>query len=474
ARGVAVGLGPALGVAALVASIGGWLLERELPAGAGWLNPFEFIGATEMVFDTIFVLRDRAPEWFDLAVAAGTMAAFAALATFLTGALTRRLGQGLAPLLFCLVLVASLGTAGPAHALDFRHEKGDIRVADGETVSETLVASGERVTIDGTIDGDLVVLAERFVLSGKVTGNLFAAARELDLEGEVEGSAHVAGERVSVEGSVGGSLYAGAETVTLREAGSADRDMLLAGEEVRMEGRAGRNFTAFGDTVEIRGSVARDAKTYSERLVVHPRARIGGDLDLKLPEDGEAEIPDEAAVGGEIRRGVMEHEEEGSRFADPRFYLECLVFLVSAFLLGMALQQGFPRLFTAHMATAPEFFRALGYGFLGLVATPLLIALCFVTVVGIPIGVIGVFVYLTALFVSLIVVAALIGSALLDREAESPYAFGASLLLGLAIVLVAANLPFLGGLVKILVLLTGLGLLLSTASEAWQERGTPA
>ncbi len=473
ARGIAIGLAPALGVAALAVTIGGWLLERGLPVGFGWLNPLVFVGATEVLFDVVLSLRSGAPELFDLAIATGTTAAFAALATFLAGALPRRLGQGLgqglAPLLVVLAALGSLGPAAGAHALELRHADGDVRIARGETVAETLVASGDRVTVDGKVDGDLIVLAERFVLAGEVTGNLFAAAGEVELRGDVRGAAHLVGERVDVEGTVARSLYAAAETLALGDDGSVGADVLLLGDRVRLEGRAGRDLAAVAEDLEIRGSVARNARTYGETLVLDREARIAGDLDLRLPEGREAQIADAASVGGELRTGVIDPSEQGGRWTDPAFYGAGFVFLVSAFLVGLALQAVAPKAFGAHVATPTDFLRCVGLGFVALVATPVFLVLCLVTVVGIPIGVIGLFVYLTSLFLSLVVVAALIGSAVWGSESESVWAFGTSLLLGLVILGVAANLPFLGGLVRFLVLLTGLGLLVTTGYEAWKE-----
>ena len=42
ARGLAVGLVPALGLLALVVTVAGWLLERRLPPGMRWMNPLGF------------------------------------------------------------------------------------------------------------------------------------------------------------------------------------------------------------------------------------------------------------------------------------------------------------------------------------------------------------------------------------------------------------------------------------------------
>jgi hypothetical protein len=47
------------------------------------------------------------------------------------------------------------------------------------------------------------------------------------------------------------------------------------------------------------------------------------------------------------------------------------------------------------------------------------------------------------------------------------------LLVGLVIVLVGMNLPFVGGLLRLLVILTGLGLLVDAVRSGWLGRADP-
>ena len=95
----------------------------------------------------------------------------------------------------------------------------------------------------------------------------------------------------------------------------------------------------------------------------------------------------------------------------------------------------------------------------------------FIAVVGIPIGVIGIFLYLTSLFVSVIVVASLVGTSITASMGFKPEVagFGVSLLVGLVVVLVGMNLPFVGGLLRLLVMLTGLGLLIDGVLHVWHR-----
>ena len=76
------------------------------------------------------------------------------------------------------------------------------------------------------------------------------------------------------------------------------------------------------------------------------------------------------------------------------------------------------------------------------------------------------------LFVSTVVVAALVGCSITSLDPDSSHGFGLALLLGLVIVVASMSLPWVGGLLRLLIGLTGMGLLISTVHDMWQSRPT--
>ena len=120
-----------------------------------------------------------------------------------------------------------------------------------------------------------------------------------------------------------------------------------------------------------------------------------------------------------------------------------------------------------------DLVRAVGIGLATLVAAPLALVVAAATVVGIPVALIGAAALLAALYVALVAVAALVGGALV-RPGPGHAGFGAALAAGLAILVVLTHLPFLGDAVRVVAVLTGLGLLVERLRSAWRERGAPA
>lgn len=481
ARGLALGLVPTLALTAVGITVAGWLLETGVPAAIGWLSPVRITGVYEMAFDLIFLLRDQVPGLVELLASAAAMLSLSALLTVALSALTRRLtgpgGSGL--LLALLAAVAAAGAAPTARAVELRLGEERVEVPAGETVDESLVVSGDRVQIDGDVDGDLAVLAERVLVRGNVAGNVFASGRLVTIEGRVDGSLFAFAERVEVLGEVRGSVYTGAEEYRLASGASIGRDAVNAGHGTTVEGRVGRDLAVLGEWAELRGEVGRNLDARVERLALLDGARVDGDADVLFlgPEENLEQAPG-ASIGGSLETSLFEHprHEGWSRYARAGFYLGLAVHLAAAFALGLLLRWLVPALYDVRLDTVGAFFGALGWGFVLAIAAPLVLVIAALTLVGIPLAVLGLFAFLSALYLAGIVVAALVGRTLVrgGEAAEGLRGFSLALLAGLVVLVIGMHLPLVGGPLRVVVVLTGLGLLFRKARDVWEQRARGA
>lgn len=457
-RGLAVGLPVSVGLVTAALAIGGYLIETRLPYGLDLLNPLHLKGAYEMAFDLVFLLRDRAPGLIELALSLGAVAGVSALLSVGVGALYRRLAGGAA-----IALAAALLLAAPdARAFELRHGRdADIEVARDETLRETLVAAGESVQVDGTIEGDLIAAARHVSIRGKVDGNVYVFTRDLDVSGTVTGTIHAIAERPTLTGEVGGSVYTAGEVLALTASGDVKGDVTHFGESLVLDGEVGRDTTFFGDRAEIRSKVGRNLVVHADRLSLRDGAEIEGDVRAALPEGEKIDVAAGAVVKGSIdaspRQPMGEHYL--AHYTHARFYLWLLAGLAAAFVFGLVLRALAPWLFDAEVRSARAFFRSLGVGVLVVVATPVAILVAAVTVIGIPVALLGLFVYVTLLYSADILVGALVGRALVGSGETGTGAFARELLLGLALVVVVTHLPFLGPAAGVVALLFGTGLL---------------
>jgi cytoskeletal protein CcmA (bactofilin family) len=444
--GFAVGFLIALGLTALALA--------ALGRGDSLLRPS---GVYAMAFDFLFFVRGRVPGLLELVVALAATGSVAAIAALGVSSLARRLGP---PLLVALAVGAALAPR-PAAAFDLRRAEAELRVPAEETVSGSLVASAMDVVIEGRVDGDLFVTGERVRIAGTIAGNVFAWARHLEIAGRVEGSVHAASEELVVTGAIDGSGYLAAESLRQLAGARIARDAYVFAWSADLAGDLERDVHFHGDRLAVSGKIARDLEVaHADRFALRDGASVGRDLDASVAEEDGVEIAPGARIGG--ARSVRAFEGGPAALWHLEPWLWLLVRVGAALAFGVALYALLPGLFRVRVPTASTFLRLLGLGLAALVATPLVLLVVAATLVGLPLALLGGFLYLTALYLAHVLAAAEVGRTLLRRRGQDLpglATFARILLVGLVVVALAGHVPILGPAVRVVILLVGLGLL---------------
>lgn len=365
-----------------------------------------------------------------------------------------------------LAVVVALPSTG--HAFEIRRSEGDVTVAADETINDTLLAAGQTVSIDGTINGDLLAFGQEVTVRGNVTGNLVTAAQQVTIEGTVGGSVLSAAEGVLLENArIGRDLYGFGNSVDVGATANVSGNAIAFAETVDVNGRVGIDFRGFGATVTVSGAVEGDVDGFGRAIKLAPTARVGGNVTAHVESMGDLSVEPGAVVGGNVSEQVDERGEwewrdrDRNSYGNVGFYVNQIVRFGAAFLTGLLLLWVFPVLRTV---TLPNVVTVLTSGAIGLAAAvtlPVAALIVCITIVGIPIGILTFILGAIALYFSKTVVAQIIGRALFRSPAGPPH-FAATLAVGLAIVIVVINLPWIGGFANLVLTLVGLGLIVTT------------
>ena len=457
---VAVGAPLAIAAVTVAFAFVGWVLETRIPGGLDILNPLRLTGAYEMAFDFLFFLRDSVPGILELLLSVGAVASFSALLTFGVGLVYRRIFGVAASVALALVLVAP----ETARAIDLNVDE-EVHVERDTTIERSLLVTGERARIDGVVKGDLVASVARLQITGRIEGNLYVLTRDLDLSGRVDGTIHSIAERARIDGDVHGSLFAISRALTVTEAAKVARDAWLLLHRGVLDGEFGQDMLIGGDEVEIGGRVARDVDLrFVEEGRIRRTAEIGGNLDW-TDDWHELEQHPDAKIGGEIRVHEGEeplHETWRGRYVG-RFYLVQAIGFVASLAFGLLIYWLMPSLYDVGIRDSRDFLRSLLFGLVLLVVPPAAIVAIALTLVGLPIAVLGLFVYVTCLYAAELLVGAWLGRTLLGQEDGSFWSFAKVLFVGFLLVSVGAHLPFVGTPIVVVCILAGLGLVFERA-----------
>ncbi len=309
----------------------------------------------------------------------------------------------------------------PMAAAQERQTGGTVVVAENETVDGLSTVAGS-VEVHGTVNGDLTAVGGDIRIPGNVTGNVTAV-----------------GGSTTLSGDVGGAMSAFGGSVQVAENASI-----------------GRWFETGAGDATVDGTVGEDVRVQSETLVVGPTAEIGGNLEHATQS---LSLANDASIAGEIRSvdSIEFTQMVPMRPSLPSWAFPLYGFVINV-VLGAILLLLFPEfsLGIADRVRANPLF-ALLIGALTVFVTPILLGLLAVTVIGIPLAVLGLLIFLIVLWAGTVYGGFAIGAAILAAfDVTNRWAY---LVVGLFVVFLLSLIPFIGGFIYFVVTLLGVGAL---------------
>ncbi|MFC6887752.1 bactofilin family protein [Halorubrum trueperi] len=336
---------------------------------------------------------------------------------------SRPTGRRIVIALVAVVLLSPLAT-GLGAAQSVQGASGTIVVDEGETVDGIEAAAGT-IVVRGTVDGDLAGAAGsvRIAETGRVNGDLRTAAGT-----------------VTVDGAVGGSAELGAGSFELTDTGRIDGSLDVG-----------------AGSISVDGAVGGDVRAAADAVVLGPNANVGG--EFRYDAETFTESPDATVAGGVVEDASL-HGDTGVAFGTdlvPSWFGSA--YGVAANLaLGGVLLLAFPR-FSRGVAerVGGGALVSGGVGLLVLIGAPVLLVLVAITVVGIPLALVGLAAYVVALWVGSVYGRYALGSWALDRLGGQNRWL--ALLVGVVGIALLGLIPLVGGLADLIALLLGLGAL---------------
>ncbi len=329
-------------------------------------------------------------------------------------------GLRLIVLLFLVVLVAPGAQA-------VRVIAGDQTNVISEPINDDVFASGGTLTFDASIE------------------SLVAAGGEINVNGPVVGDVIVAGGRVRINGPVGGKV-------------------LLAGGAVDLNSRVERNAVVTGGDVVFgpNASVGRDAEvsggTFTHQGTVNGTLGVSsgtfvnnGTAGSVRYDGGIRNRPDRSDVPGALLSGL----------AAVLSFLVTLGYLILGLLL-LLVAPGTARVLEARVRDQP--LPAFVIGLVSLIAAVILGIILLVTVVGAPIAILLWLAVIAGVMLAGLVVSLAVGR-LVGRAAHLGENRFLLFVIGFVLLNLVYLIPFLGGLVKFVVVCLGFGVLVMAGMD---------
>lgn len=326
------------------------------------------------------------------------------------------------------------------------------------SVGNDVFAAGDHASVRGEVNGDALLAGGEVTLEGRVGGDAALAGGRIALRGDVAEDVYAAGGELTIAGRIGGSARITGGEITITEDASIADGLSIAGGRIELLGHAGQYAQIAGGEVRINGRVDGDVNVSSGSLVIGPDTVIEGRLTYRGRE--EARVSENARV----RDGVVHVPDRRHGRFERMFTAFTVIWLAGWTIVGIVLLALLPqasRTITDTLRARPGASLLVGLALLCVI--PIIIVLGAITVVGLPLALLLVCLYLVLLPIGYLTSVAALGDWLLPKlRREKPVTtimrIG-TFILALIVVYLVTRIPVLGGLVAFLVVLAGMGAL---------------
>lgn len=365
-------------------------------------------------------------------------------------------------LTLCLAIsLLSLSTA-PVLA-KVQYGEGEVVVSKNEVISDDLYIAGKTVRIEGRVEGDLYAAGENIFITGDVMGDTTAIGSDLTIEGSIGQDAYLVGRTISLTRTkVSDSLHVAGQNITISSDTLLGGSLLGAGSSIRSDATVARSLMLAGSTLYHNAPVLGETRLAGEDITLGPKTSISKDLTYFLtPEKGI--IDNQAQVRGSTHIVTEPTEWRQKRVVDEQnrrnFGYIWRVWSYIGMLLvgGVAIWLLKKPLNTAINSLHNQSLNALGSGLLITFLTPPALVLLMLTVVGLPLAMLTIPLYLILLYAGKIVFSMALARTLFSAASLSKVTPLFELFVGVTVLHLLKLIPVGGYFISILATWIGVG-----------------
>lgn len=303
-------------------------------------------------------------------------------------------------------LLLNLGIAGAA----------DVKTGEKVTLSQdaphNVYLAGGKVSVNAKVHGDLVGAGGKIHVNGITQQDVLLAGGEIEIDAESEGDVRILGGDIHITKNVKGDLTITGGKIRIAEGVTIGGDLIVAGGEVKLNGDvlgkihiAGGKLYLNGNVeggieakagfIEINGRVNGECELASQKLILGDKAFFAGNVKYWTKHHS-------PSFSGKLADGVKATYHAGLKtdWLDQDYDMGDMSHKIkrgvgffqifSGLLMTFLLIAFGDKMFTRYSGQASKNLGpAFGLGTMLLIGIPILSGVAFVTIIGIPLGVIG-------------------------------------------------------------------------------------
>lgn len=355
---------------------------------------------------------------------------------------------------------------GEARGQGSMYRSGEfVRISAIDSIQTQVFITGETIEMFGWLGNDLYSASESLIIKGHVMDDAIITGGKLTMRGTIHDLLAAAGETIIIDGLVMGDVFAAGATIRITDNALIKGNVNLAGQHIIIEGGSIEgNLKVAGSEIALNGSVQKKTEIYSYNLNFGPEYNsiLGTDLYTNRP------VYPENFGNAPGNLNIYENEPD---------ILEILIFksalYLSLFITGIVLIRIFRKTSRdLYKFSTEQFWKNTGIGFLTFLIYPVVIAILAFLILTIPISLLLLFIYGLLFVIGYLLVALVIGvtSLTLLKKSDDRISYYWGLFIGMILLAIIVNLPFLGWLFHIIFIFFGLG---SMVLYVWKMQTLP-
>jgi hypothetical protein len=271
------------------------------------------------------------------------------------------------------------------------------------------------------------------------------------MTGQVDGSIRGYAGNITIKGKVGRNVMTFGGDVNIDHDAAITGSVTTGSGRLSLDGHVGRDLLAFAGQANLSGSIDGSAKIRGGELNIDSSTVIKGPVEFE--GDREPQVSPQATLGSPVR---FVKRTTGPNYSNPHYYVWQVIWMAAFILYGLVLYSLMPKFSQEAVKSAEQYGAAAGLGVLVLFGVPIAACIACVTVVGLFIGVSTLFVWWASVYFAQVVVGTVVGQWLMGRTSEFWPVVG-RMAVGVVIVRLCTTIPGVGGWVKFVAVLWGIG-----------------
>lgn len=319
--------------------------------------------------------------------------------------------------------------------------------------------------------------AEDVISSEKeINHSYFMAGNKITSKDKVDGILFMAGNTLKSKSLIEYGMFAGN---VVEVTSDVEKDLFVAANDITVESsNIGRDVYLVGNTVTLNSNINGNVFIGSNTLEIG-NITIKGDVDLNCSSinfgdnvviEGTLKYNEDVKITGldNVKYNALEtYEDEEMNIETKDILVSKVISIISLIVITIIICAIFPKIYKklSKEVSISKTFKNLLYGLCVLVLVPFAAIFTFITVIGIPIGIIGLLLYGIFIYLSVAVSATVVGNLILTKLFKQKDNAYLSIIIGILVVRIITLIPYIGGFIYFLLMLIGLGLILELLSR---------